>query len=299
MNTTPRRPRRRGSRALGAAIGQALQWRMLLLWLLATLVPALLAAMPIWGAVQAQFGHSLHADAIAAGRNVPLLIQGLMKVSEFAGPLGAGLLSALVLTLLVSPFLSGMVVAALRATRRLGFAELIAGGVAQYWRMLRMMLWSVIPLGIAIFIGAAAMGAADKSTADAVLSAEVDHASRIALVVALVAFVLLHASVEAGRGWIGADGTLRSVIRAWWRGLKLLVRRPLATLGVYLGSLVLGLGLALLFTWLRLETGGVGTGAFVLGFLLAQCTALALAWGRITRLYGLADLAADARARRA
>jgi hypothetical protein len=290
MNRTSRRG---GPGASLAALKSSLQWRMWLLWILATLIPTLLVATPLWATLQAQFGHSVHAADIAAGHDVPLLLQGIMKAAEHAGWLGISLGASTVLMLLLSPWLSGMVVASLRAGRRLGFGELVHGGLSEYWRMLRMLLWSAIPLGIALAIGGGVIGAMHKSTEHAILASEVDAAGRMGLVIAAILFVLAHATVEAGRGWLGADRGLRSVIRAWWRGLKLLLRRPLATLLVYLLTSIVGYGLALLFAWLRVRVDGVGMGAFALSFLLGQALVAMLAWGRIARLYGMADLAAD------
>jgi hypothetical protein len=296
MNRTPRRG---GLGAAFAALKSALQWRLLLLWILATLLPVLLVATPLWATLQAQFGHSLYAADIAAGRNVPLLIQGLMKIGEHLGWLGVSLGATTVLMLLLSPWLTGMVVASLRAGRRLGFGELVHGGLSEYWRLLRMLLWSVIPLGIAAAIGGGVIAALGKSTEQAILASEVDNASRIGLVVAAVVFVLAHATVEAGRGWLGADRNRHSVVAAWWHGVKLLLKRPLATLLVYLVASLVGYGLALLFAWLRVRVDGVGMGAFVLSFLLGQAVVAMLAWGRIARVYGMADLAGDRMARQA
>ncbi len=289
--------RRSGFAALMTALVSAMQWRLLLLWILATLLPTWLATAPLGSALQAQFGNSIHAGDIAAGRDLPLLIQGMMKVGEQASPIMAATVTASIVMLLLSPWLTGMIVASLRARRRLGFGELIHGGLGEYWRMLRMLVWSLIPLGIAIGIGAAAMGAADKATEDAILSSDVQATTRIALWLAVIVFMIAHASVEAGRGWLGADSSLRSVIRAWWRGLKLLLRRPIATLGVYLGSIIVGFGLALLLSWLRLNVDGVGMTALVLSFLVTQAMVAALAWGKIVRLHGLSDLAGNALAR--
>ena len=296
MNRTSRRG---GLGAAFAALKSALQWRLLLLWIIATLLPVLLVATPLWATLQAQFGHSLYAADIAAGRNVPLLVQGLMKVGEHLGWLGVSLGATTVLMLLLSPWLTGMVVASLRAGRRLGFGELVHGGLSEYGRMLRMLLWSVIPLGIAAAIGGGVIGALAKSTEQAILASEVDSASRIGRVVAGVGVGLAHATVEAGRGWLGADSGLRSVVKAWWRGCKLLLKRPLATLLVYLVASLAGYGLALLFAWLRVRVDGAGMGAFVLSLLLGQAIVAMLAWGRIARVYGMADLAADRMAREA
>lgn len=285
--------RRSGFGAWMTALVSAMQWRLLLLWVLATLLPTGLASAPLSSALQAQFGHTIHAGDIAAGHNLPLLIEGMMKIGEQGAPIAAAISTAGIVMFLLSPWLIGMIVASLRARRTLGFGELIHGGLAEYWRMLRTLVWSLIPMGIAIGIGVAAIGAAGKATEQAILSSEVADASRMAMIVAAIVFVLAHATVEASRAWLGADISLRSVIRAWWRGLKLLLRRPIATLGVYLGSVIVGFGLAILLSWLRLEVDGVGTGAMVLSLLVTQAMVAALAWGKIIRLYGLADLAGN------
>ena len=293
-----RSSRRGGLGAALAALKSSLQWRIVLLWILATLVPTLLVATPLWLALQEQFSHSPFAGEIAAGKNLPLLFQGFGKVGEQGGGwLFTGLAGGGVLMLLVSPWLTGMVVASLRARRRLGLGELMHGGLAEYWRMLRMMLWSLLPLGLALMVGGGVSGAMAKGVEGAVLASDVESASRTGMIVMLVVFVLAHATVEAGRGWLGADTALRSVVKAWWRGLKLLLRRPLATLLVYVAAGIAGYGLALLFAWLRFKVDGVGSSAFILSFLCGQAIVAALAWGRIARLYGMADLAADRLAR--
>lgn len=289
MNRTPRRG---GFGAALAALKSALQWRLLLLWILATLLPALLVATPLWITLQAQFGHSVHAAQVAAGQDVSLLMQGLGKIGEHMGWLVGALGGGTLLMLLIAPWLTGMVVASLHAGRRLGFGELVHGGLSEYWRMLRMMLWSLIPLGIALAIGAGVMGALGSRADDAILAADADAAGRNGLIVAGIVFVLLHATVEAGRGWLGADRTLRSVVKAWWRGVMLLVRRPLATLLVYVVATLVGYGLALLFAWWRVRADGAGTGAFVLSFLLGQAAVAMIAWARIARVTGMASLAA-------
>jgi len=289
MNRTPRRG---GFGAAFAALASALQWRLLLLWILATLVPTLLVATPMWQSLDAQFGHSVFAADIAAGKDVSLLMQGFAKAGDSLGWIPAGIGTSVVLSLLLAPWLTGMVVASLRAGRRLGFGELVHGGVSEYWRMLRMMLWSLVPLGVALAIGGAVMGAMHARGEDAILAADADAAARNGMIVAGIVFVLLHATVEAGRGWLGADRTLRSVIKAWWRGVKLLLRRPLATLLVYVVATVAGLGLAAVFAYLRVRVDGTGTGAFVLSFLLGQAIVAMLAWARIARVTGMASLAA-------
>lgn len=288
MNTQSRRG---GFAALMSGLKAALQWRLLLWWLLALWLPTLLVAAPLWGALQAQLGQSPQAAVLAAGSDVPMLIDGLTGIDKGMGSINIATLFATALTLLLSPWLAGMVVASIRAGRRLGMGELLHGGLTEYGRMFRMLLWSIIPLGIAVGIGMMALHLADKHTEHAILASEAENAGRIGLIVLAVLFVFAHMTLEAGRGWLGADTGLRSVLRAWWRGTKLVFRRPLAALTVYLGTSLVAYALAAIFGLWRLNTSGAGIGGLLLGLLLAQLVFAALAWGRIARLYGFADLA--------
>jgi hypothetical protein len=291
MNTTTQRG---AGAALLSALDAALQWRVLLWWLLALALPTLIAALPVWGTLQSQFALVPQAPAIAADGNLPLLLEGLMAMKEAFGGIAFGVLVSVLMTLLLSPWLVGMVIASLRAGRRLGMGELLKGGFAEYGRMLRMLLWSIIPLGIACAIGGGLSAALHKQAETAVLASEVARAGTIGMVVLGVLALFAHMTLEAGRGWLGADAGLHSVLRAWWRGTMLVLRRPLASLVVYLGTAIVGYGLALLFAWLRLQIDGAGIATVMFGVLLTQCVVAMIAYARIARLHGFAALAADA-----
>lgn len=286
--------RRNGFGALAAGLRHGLQWRLLLAWVALMLLPALLIALPVTGWLHAQFGHSLHAGAIAAGGNFPLFAEALSAIGEHRPWLNGSAIGATVVALLLSPWLTGMVVASIRAGHTLRLGALLRAGLGEYLRMLRMLLWSLLPLGAAVAAGMGALTFAGKQTEQAILASEGENAARLAMILLAVLLVLAHASVEAGRGWLGADLGLRSVIRAWWRGCKLLWRRPLATLIVYLGTSVVGYGLALLLGVLRVQVDGSSWGGWLAAFALTQLVVVMLAWGRIARLYGLAELAAGA-----
>lgn len=281
-----------GFTALFSAFFAALQWRILLWWTLALALPTLLLALPLWSGLSAQFAHSTHAVDIAAGKDVALLIEGFNAMSEKqATGNHISMAFALALSLLLSPWLTGMVVASIRAGRKSKLGELAHGGLAEYWRMLRLLLWSLIPLGIAFGIGVGASAFAGKFTEHAILESEAKHAHYLALGVFALAFVFAHATLEAARGWLGAEPALRSVFRAWWRGFKLVLRRPVASLVVWLGAAIAsGIAVAA-FGWLRIKLDGAGIGSFVVGWLLTQAIVFAIAWGRVVRLYAFAALA--------
>ena len=284
--------------ALGTGLRGAMQWRLWLVWTLATLACALLAAIPAWGWLAGALNHSVDAAAIAAGKAPTKLLDAVMAQPSPLPVISESVMVGAILTLLLSPFLAGATVAAARSPARLGFGDLLRGGIGEYGPMLRMLLWSAIPLGLAVVVGTAIIGANEAAHEHAVMAADVATGRNIGLAIAALLFVLASASLDAGRGWIAADGRLRSAVKAWWRGLKLLLRRPLAVLGTWVATTLLGLVLAAVFAWLRGMVSPAGFGGFLLALLLGCGIAASLAWGRIARLYGMRALAADAHARR-
>ena len=285
-------------RVLGRALDGAMQWRLWLLAVAATLLCALLAALPAWNWLAGALNHSVHAAEIAAGKAPALLLDALMADDAPHGVIGESSMIATILMLLVSPLLAGAAVAASRSRERLGFGDLLRGAIGEYGPMLRMLLWSAIPLGVALAVMAMIAGAGAKALETATVASEGATARNIGLAIGILLLVLAHAGVEAGRGWLAADGRLRSALKAWWRGMRLLCKRPFAVLAVYLATTLLGLAAALAMLWLRQHAEGAGMGGFLLGLLLSCAIAAALAWGRIARLYAMSALAADQHARR-
>ena len=296
MNTTT--SKMGAGTALSHGLRGALQWRLWLLWIIATGACALVGALPVWNWLGGALDYSLLGDAIATGKAPPMLIDALMARDTPMDVLVGGIKFATVLMLLVSPLLAGATVAASRSRATLGFGDLLRGAISEYGPMLRMLIWSVIPLGIAVAALTMIMGANESAHENAVLASDLDTGRTIAYVVGGILWVLAHASLEAGRGWLAADGRLRSALKAWWRGLKLLGKRPLAVLSVYLVTTVASLLAALLMVALRQHldpSTGIG---FVLAMLAGFGITAALAWGRIARLFGMQSLAEDAHARR-
>lgn len=279
-----------GRRALLAGAGQAMQWRLLLLWVLALLMPTAVVALPVWEGLGAIFDHAVPAAAWARHFNGTEL-DGFISLLAHPGVLeGAGLSGGL-LALLLSPWLTGMVIASGRADGRLGFAALLAGGLREYGRMLRVLLWAIVPLFVALFVALVALGTAYNHAALAVLEAQAHADYRLAWSVAGAVFVILHLGIDAGRAQFIADAKLRSAWRALLRGYGLVLRRPLASLLVYVGVSAGGYALVLgLILW-RTRVVAASVPAFVGAFVLVQAMMLVLAWMRSARLFGLAVVA--------
>lgn len=283
---------------LRSALGRALQWRLWLLFVAASLLCALVAGLPVFNWLAGVLDHSVHAGAIAAGEAPALLADALMARNAPLPLLGESNTIATVLMLLLSPLLAGATVAAARSRMTLGFGDLLRGAISEYGPMLRMLAWSVIPLGFALLVMSVIIGANEKAHEHATLASELATGRNIGFWLGGLLFVLAHASLEAGRGWLAADGRLRSALKAWWRGLKLLGKRPFAVLGVYLATTLSGLLLVALLLLLRPYLGHGSVFAVVLGLMLSSSVAAALAWSRIARLFGMQVLAADMHARR-
>lgn len=284
--------------ALRDGLRGAMQWRLWLLWIGASLACALLAALPAWDWLASALNHSVHAPAIASGQAPALMLDMLMAQPSPLPVISESAMLGAILMLLLSPLLAGATLVAIRSRGRPGFGDLLRGAVGEYGPLLRMLLWSAVPLGLALLAMTMILGANEAAHEHAIDTAGLDIGRRIAFAVGALLFVLAHASLEAGRGWLAADGRLRSALKAWGRGVKLLVRRPVAVLLAWLATTLLGLALALLFVFLRQFAGGAGLGGFLLAVLLGCGIAAGLAWGRIARLYAMAALAADMHARR-
>lgn len=286
-----------GRGGLLQALRPALQWRLMLLWLLALLLPTLCAALPVWTMFGAAFDRTVNAAALARRLDLVAITDVIGLHTQHAAALSAGSGVALVMTLLLSPLLTGAAITAARAPAPLGFAALAAGGVQAYGRLLRMLLWAVVPLGVAGFLGAMAAGAAEGLAAGAVLESSVDNAALAATLLAGLLLLLAHATLDTGRAVLALDRRRTSAVLAWCDGLRVIASRPLAVFGLYFGISAAGLAVAGLLAVARLNFPALGAGSFLGGLLLAQLAVLALAWMRCARLFGLMELARSTRVR--
>ncbi|HAT31615.1 MAG TPA: hypothetical protein DCW29_12405 [Janthinobacterium sp.] len=280
-----------GTAALARAGRAALQWRLLLLWAGCLLIPTLALALPLWQVFSASFDHSVRAAALASELDLMSVSDLLSNLRKNGMLFEAGGGAALILTLLLSPLLSGMVVTAARAPQVPGFGALLGGAGAEYGRMLRLLIWAAVPLGIALALGAGAMHLADKYAKTTLLEADGALAGHAALALAALLFMLASATLDAARAELTIDRRHTSAVKAWWRGLKTLCRRPLAGCGIYLVISLAGLLVVAALGLLRIRLPHAGPLGVAAAFLLTQAMALALAWMRGARLFAMVDLA--------
>jgi hypothetical protein len=280
---------RNGWSALLSGLRRGFHPPLLAAWTLLLWLPTAVAALPALLWLYLQTAHSPQAALLAA--DATFLARALDGLRGEAPFLAAGLALSVLLALLLSPWLNGMVLAQVRSGQRLPLRALLRAGLGEYPRMLRMLAWSLLLMGTAAAIGVAVMLAIAWAVSRLAPPNEDLVAPGIGWFLPCLLVLLAHASIEAGRGWLGSDPTLRSVIAAWRRGLAMLLQRPGATLMVYLGTSLVGSGLALACLRLRTLVDGEGWINTLLAFACVQCAVAALAWGRAARVHGLADVA--------
>lgn len=271
----------------------ALQWRLLLLWSCAMLIPTALLAVPMWQVLSTQLDYSVHAATLAQQLDLVAIADLQAVFQRQQGLFDYAKITALVVTLLISPALSAMALAAARAHRVASFRALFAGARRDYGRMLGMLAWAALPLGLAAGCGwwLANLAASYDKGAVTTAATILPHALATAITVVLV--LLAHASVDAGRAVLVLDHRRRSPVAGWWRGCAIIARRPFASMWAYGRISVLGLALAAILGYGRLHLPG-GTLAWFLGALaLTQLIVAVIGAMRIARLFALVDVARD------
>lgn len=270
---------------------RAFQWRLMLLWVLWMLIPTAILIYPLWQMLSSSLDYSVHAASIARQMDMTVFADLMAVHGRNTIAFDAGVTVALIATLLISPLLSGMAASAARTPETLGMRALTAGGLSEYPRMLRMLVWAVVPLGLALAAGGAAMDAAAEHVEGAITAADerVWKWAAAILLALLVGFA--NASLDAGRAALAIERRRRSAVKAWWHGLKLLLKRPFASMGAY--CLISGIGLALvaLLALARLHVPPASLGGFVGALLVTQLIVVTVAWMRSARLFAMVELA--------
>jgi len=187
---------------LRQGVRAAAQWRLLLWWVAITAIPALLVALPLVAALDGQLDHALQAADLAREQN-PLLMLELVHLLRGAGMAlaGSGALAG-VLLLLLAPLLNAMFIAAARAPAPPGLGDLLRGASANYWRMLRLGLFALVPLGIAAGVAALLMKGVQHYSEHAILEADVTHLRWLALAGGAALYAWASAGVDAARAWL-------------------------------------------------------------------------------------------------
>jgi hypothetical protein len=284
-------PRSAGFGVLWSTMRAAVQWRLLLLWLLIMLLPATVVALPLWHVLGGLLDNSVHAAEWAQHFSSMMFADVAFTLGDHAEWLGGAAIAGLLLILLLSPFINGMIVGSGRAGRVLGFSALLQNGLIEYGRMFRVMLWSLVPYALMLWEWKAGMSMSGKYADKAVLESQADLYAHVMQVLMAIVFVLVQSIVESARAAFIADVTLRSATRAMWRGIRQLIRQPVKTLSFYVLVTLVGAVLASLFGVARIHATAFGWFGFPFALLLGQLIVVTIGWMRTARLFALAEVA--------
>jgi len=287
---------------LRTTVGAMAQWRLYVLWVVLTLIPTAIFALPVFVLLGSMLDHSVYATQWAQTFNLNMFTD--VGAQLFGTPypnsmvLGVAGMVAVVLVLFVGPFLNGAVIASAQANRTLGFSLLIKGGLALYGRMIRVTIWSVVPLGIAFSIIHGLSKLTEHRAQSAILESTVKFDQRVGLGVTFLLLLLVHISVEAARAQFAMNPTRRSAVFAWWRAIRFVKRRPLAVLISYI--LIEGVAICVVLALALLHVNLPH--AHLLGvsstFILTQLTVIVIAWMQVARLLVLSQLTRETARRR-
>lgn len=276
------------------AMLRALQWRALLVSPVVLLVAAAATLLPLARFFGELFHHSPRWNEITASLDSAALAAVFKALrTPAADGLATAVQTSLVIALLFAPFLAGVALVVAETDVRPRLRPLLSGAAAYYPRLLRMQLAAVIPLGVAGAISAVVFLWASR-VSDRVTSEAATHtSSRIAWLVSLLAVFVAQLVVDAGRARLAAEPARRSALFALGAGVKLVVKRPLQTLSLGLSSSLVALAVAAVLLVLRQQITQSSIAAVLLAFLVAQLAVVSIAWGHVTRLCGLVELARD------
>jgi hypothetical protein len=277
--------------AVFRALFAAMQWRLLLVWLVLLLIPTLVVTLPVWGSLSDLLDHSVHADAWARQFDAMMAGDVVRLALNNIGGLEAAAIAGTVVTLLLSPWLNGMIVGAGRSGRTPSMGEHLHNGLSMYGKMFRLLLWSTLLYAGATWLVIHGADFADKHDEKAVLKSQGDLWEHGVYWLIGVLFVLVHAIVDSARAAYIADPSLRSATVALFRGLMQLLRRPLSTLFTYVLISAIGYGLMLLLGMLRIQWSAASWVGLVGGVLLVQLISAATGWTQVARVFALAEVA--------
>ncbi len=288
----------RFGRALRDGLVFSLQWRPIALWILLLGLPAILGVAPLYAALAEVLDHLPDGEALARGLGLSQFGDLVAALGDSGGAIRTALLASALVTLLFSPWLTGLAIGAARAQRPPALRELVAGAFSEYPRQLRLLLWAGLVYAVAFGLSGLVSNWADARAQSLTLETSAQRGFQLAMLVGALAFVAAHASLETARAFIVVRPSDGGALRAWWRAVKLMLRRPLQLSGLYLLVMLVVLALAALIAMLRVRIEAVGVPMFALALLLANLGVAVLAWGRIARLRALAHLAQDEASRR-
>ncbi len=214
---------REGARRLAAQL-----WIVLLLYA-ATTAFALAATGMAIGIAAASLAHSTLAAKMAGNFDIEWVSELIAAHGGLlAAPWPAAIVAGCALFAVLYLFLLGGVVEVLGAGRR----DFLAGGGKNFWRLARLSVWSGIACVLALAVAGAVGGIGRKIWGNGSEAAPLIYWGWFRLAVALAGLAVVNAAFDYAALGMAIEDSRRS-LRALLAAFRLLLRRPVRTLGLY------------------------------------------------------------------
>ncbi len=277
---------------LRRSLVRAAQWRLLALQLILLALSGWVAVQPWADFLERQLAFLPDVRELTNRLSAPVALD---LIAQLGGPESGhpeqSILMAAVLALLFGALFAGATLAEATSEEPLSSRELFAGGATFFGRMFRTLFAALIPVGLSGALVASVVKWSESVRETAVTESAASGNARLSAIIAGLVVVLVILWLDAARAQFAAQPVRRSAFFAVFAGGLLLLRRPLRSVWIGLGTLSISLVVASLFLLLRHHLEQASAGKILLALLLSQLALASLAWGRAARLIAFCELA--------
>ena len=268
---------------------RALDFRLLLFWLAASMLPTLLVALPLAGILSEALNFSAYADALGQRLDLAALsvLGNAYQRSEVA--IQTNVTLAWFCTLLLAPMLTAMAAAIFMASEKLATRTLIANALMHYSRWFWLHLSAFVLYLLGFGIAAVVAFSAEIQVEEYVDAHSFANMQTFCRLLAFLIALMTHFFVEIARAEYVLDASLRFPPSAFLRALAR--GQMLRRVAGYLLVCGIGIGALLILLLLRQRLSGASLVAMLCTVILAQGSVAALAWMRNARIFVLSALA--------
>ncbi len=259
---------REGARRLAAEL-----WIVLLLYAVTTAFALAAAGMAI-GIAAASLAHSTLAAKMAGNFDIEWVSELIAAHGGLlAAPWPAAIVAGCALFAVLYLFLLGGVVEVLGAGRR----DFFAGCGKNFWRLARLSVWSGIACVLALAVAGAVGGIGRKIWGNGSEAAPLIYWGWFRLAVALGGLAVVNAAFDYAALRMAIDDSRRS-LRALLGAFRLLLRRPVRTLGLYAALTLILLVPVLAGFVISRAAAQTSIAAVAVLFVVRQAAVLAKTW---------------------
>lgn len=265
-------------------------WRVwLLIWLL-TLAFALVAVLPIAAVMQTDLGHSLWAARMLGNFDATWMAEYVAATGSATLAIPPIVIACGVLYLLLSAFLTGGIVSVFaRADGTSGPADFWAGCGRNFWRLVRVLLWSLAAYAIAFLAGSLLDAVARKIWGEGMEERPLVIFGWFRATFVLLLLLLLNMVFDYARIRVVVEDT-RKTARSVLRSFRFVFCNFGLTAGTYGLVLLLGILLAALYWVLSGALPRTSLGLLLVVLIVQQVYVVLRVWVRLLCFAGQTEV---------